>query len=203
MQQPAALLQPLAAAPTRPVLRRPLLYRAQAEPTADVVAVVDSKHSMTATLEVYFRPLPPPATAPATDSFVSATATLLPQLQVQTSLDESSFEERTPDYVVKRTLADLKKLRTDIKLCMGKGEHCHMCNKIATYLTYCWERPRMLNRAWNGAMSFQLDVLAKFMNQLLQYASQIGVDGPEACECHAKFGAIVSTFLQQDADKDL
>lgn len=203
------LLQPLSTAPaTRAVVHRPLLHRHYAEPSADIVAVVDSKYAMTATLEVYFRPPPPPQAIPAaTDSFVSTSSLQLlriggPSMGADSTTAHGSLEQRTADYTVKRSLADLKKLRADIQSCVGKGEHCAMCKQIAAYMTHCWERPRMLNRAWNGAMSYQLDVLAKFVNLLLRYASQIGADEPEAPECHAKFGAIVSTFLQQSADKD-
>lgn len=201
------LLQPLSTATaTRAVLHCPLVHRQHAEPSADIVAVVDSKHAMTATLEVYFRPLPPPQAVPmATDSFVSTTTLQLLRVgpSATAAMDSSaSLEERTPDYTVKRSLADLKKLRADIQACVGKGEHCHSCKQVAAYMTHCWERPRLLNRAWNGAMSYQLDVLSKFVNLLLRFAGQIGADEPEAPECHAKFGAIVSTFLQQSADKD-
>lgn len=151
-----------------------------------------------ATLELYFRPLPPPRSvvgSSSSSSFVSATAAaVLPQLQVR-QLSES-LDERTPDYTVKRSLADLKKLRVDVTLCVGKGDHCVVCGTIAAYMVHCWERPRLLNRAWNGVMSFQLDVLAKFLNTLLHFASQVRADGPVAAECHTKLASIVSTFLQ-------
>lgn len=205
------LLQPLSTPSlARPASHLPRAVRQLAEPSADVVARVDSKNEMTATLELYFRPLPPSRAALqiASASFVSASTALLPQLQVCHSSESaasalSSLEERVPDYTIKRSLADLKKLRADVKLCVGKGEHCALCGQIAAYLVHCWERPRLLNRAWNGVMSFQLDVLSKFLNMLLYFASQARADGPEATECHAKFGAIVSAFLQPNADKDL
>ncbi|GAB9473445.1 hypothetical protein Gpo141_00010595 [Globisporangium polare] len=204
------LLQPLSTASTtsRAVVHRPLLHRQHAEPSADIVAVVDSKHAMTATLEVYFRPPPPPpAQVVPAASFVSTSSLQLlriggPSMDSDANNALGSLEQRTADYTVKRSLADLKKLRADLQSCVGKGEHCAQCKQIVTYMTHCWERPRMLNRAWNGAMSYQLDVLAKFVNLLLRYASQLGADEPEAPECHAKFGAIVSAFLQESANKD-
>lgn len=191
------MLQPLSTAPARPVLRPPMLHRHHAEPSADIVAVADPRNAMSVVLEVYFRAVP--SAIPATSSTASFVSTDL----LQSQSPSESVDEPKPDYKVKRSLADLKKLRADIKLCMGKGEHCHMCKKIAAYMTYCWERPRLLNRAWNGAMSFQLEVLSKFLNQLLRYASQLGVDEPESSVCHCKFGTIVSTFLQQSAEKDV
>ncbi|TYZ64552.1 hypothetical protein PybrP1_003263 [[Pythium] brassicae (nom. inval.)] len=203
------LLQPLAnptIAHGHPMHHRSLALRSLCEPSADVVPRVYSKNAMMATLELYFRPLPTQRTSvgvhSSSSSFVSATAAaLLPQLQVcQLS---GSLDERTPDYTIKRSLADLKKLRVDVTLCVGKGDHCNLCGTIAAYMVHCWERPRLLNRAWNGVMSFQLDVLGKFLNTLLHFASQARADGSEPVECHAKFASIVSVFLQPDADKDL
>ncbi|KAF1332597.1 hypothetical protein FI667_g3521, partial [Globisporangium splendens] len=196
------MLQPLATIRARPVLRPPMLHRHHAEPSADIVAVVDPSNAMSVYLEICFRAEPAPITATTSHSTTSFVSTeLLPSPLPPSDLE--SADQRKPDYKIYRSLADLKKLRANIKACVGKGDHCHMCKKIAAYMTYCWERPRMLNRAWNGVMSFQLDVLSNFLNQLLRYATQLGVDSPETSECHCKFGSIVTTFLQPSAAKDV
>lgn len=56
---------------------------------------------------------------------------------------------------------------------VSKGEHCHMCKKIAGSMMHYSERPCMFTRSWSGAASYPLDVLAKSLNLLLPYASQI------------------------------
>ncbi|GAB9475855.1 hypothetical protein Gpo141_00012932, partial [Globisporangium polare] len=48
-----------------------------------------------------------------------------------------------------------------------------MCKKIAGSMMHYSERPCMFTRSWSGAASYPLDVLAKSLNLLLPYASQI------------------------------
>ncbi|KAH7477281.1 hypothetical protein PRIC1_001299 [Phytophthora ramorum] len=158
------MLQSLSIRPLEPVLGGDPCNHSRAEPVADVVATHDSHRGINAVVNVYFR-----------------LAADQPQSQPQ---------ERTPDYSFRCTFAELKTMRSQIQSCVSRGSHCAQCKRVATYMAYCWERPRLLTPSWQGGMNLQMEPLTTFLNQLLMFAAQLGA------EDHPEFAAIVARFMQ-------
>ncbi|KAG3113416.1 hypothetical protein PI124_g10893 [Phytophthora idaei] len=131
------------------------------EPVADVLTSPESRKGINAVVHVYFR-----STAAA---------------------QSQPLQERTPDYSFRCTFAELKKLRSQIQ---GPGGHCAHCKRVATYMAYCWERPRLLAPSWQGGMTLQMEPLSSFLNQLMCFAAQLGA------EDHPEFAAIMARFMQ-------
>lgn len=178
------MLQSLSLHPSAPVLRRPLNIHPRAEPVADIRAVGVAHDLLKCKLEVYFRD------------------TQRQQLiQAGWGIATESTERRA-DYTIQRSYSDLRRLRTAAERCLGCGDHCYQCKRVASYLKYCWERQRLLKPSWNGTMSMDMDVLARFLNHLLSLTSQFAVSEPQVSEQHAAFASLVTTFLQPSDAKD-
>lgn len=180
------MLQSLSLRPSAPVLRRPLNIRPRAEPVADIRAVGDHHNLLKCKLEIYFR---------------DAQYQQLVQTGWGATL-QSSQAERRADYTIQRSYADLRRLRMAAERCVGCGDHCYQCKRIASYLEFCWERQRLLKPSWNGTMSMDMEVLARFLNHLLSVASQFAASEPQVSEQHAAFATLVTTFLQPSDAKD-
>ncbi|OWZ22875.1 hypothetical protein PHMEG_0002367 [Phytophthora megakarya] len=159
------MLQSLSIQPLVPVMGGDPCNHSRPEPIADILATSDSHKGINATVHVYLR----------------STAN---QYQPQ------PLQERSPDYSFRCTFAELKKLRSQIQSTVGHGAHCANCKRVATYMAYCWERPRLLTPSWQGGMTLQMEPLSSFLNQLLYFAAQLGVEN------HSEFAAIIARFMQ-------
>ncbi|KAF4320399.1 hypothetical protein G195_006332 [Phytophthora kernoviae 00238/432] len=164
------MLRSLSIQPVVPIMGGDPTNHLRPEPAADIIAAADNRNGINAVLHVYLRPTSDPSRP------------LVP------------LEQRTPDYSIRCTFAELKKLRSQIQSSVGCGGHCAHCKRVATYMTYCWERPRLLTPSWQGGMTLQTEPLSTFLNQLLCFAAQLG---PEA---HPEFAAIVAHFMQPRDD---
>ncbi|KAE8982271.1 hypothetical protein PR003_g24767 [Phytophthora rubi] len=154
------MLQSLSIRPLVPVMGGDPCSHSRLEPVADILTSPDSHKGINATVHVYFR---------------------------QSADQAQPLQERTPDYSFRCTFAELKKLRSQIQSSVGRGGHCVHCKRVATYMAYCWERPRLLAPSWQGGMTLQMDPLTSFLNQLLCFAG---------AEDHPEFAAIVARFMQ-------
>ncbi|GMF49179.1 unnamed protein product [Phytophthora fragariaefolia] len=161
------MLQSLSIQPMVPVTGGDPSNHSRPEPVADIVTSPDSHKGIKATVHVYFR---------------------------QSGDQAQPLQERTPDYSYRCTFAELKKLRSQVQSCVGRGGHCAQCKRVATYMAYCWERPRLLAPSWQGGMTLQMEPLTSFLNQLLCFAAQLGA------EDHPEFAAIVARFMQPRDD---
>ncbi|RLN87399.1 hypothetical protein BBJ28_00001557 [Nothophytophthora sp. Chile5] len=161
------MLRSLSIQPVLPIMSGDASSHSRPEPVADVLAIADPSKGVNAVIEVYFRP----ATGP-----------------------QQPLADRSPDYAFKVSFSELKKLRSRIQTSVGRGGHCDHCKRVAMYMTYCWERPRLLLPSWHGGMSLQTDALAAFLNQLLCFSSELG------SESHPELVGIVARFLQPHQD---
>ncbi|KAF4039947.1 hypothetical protein GN244_ATG07893 [Phytophthora infestans] len=162
------MLQSLSIQPLVPVKGGDPCNHSRPEPAADVLTSPDSHKGINATVHVYLR---------------------------STAVDQSQPpQERTPDYSFRCTFAELKKLRSQIQSTVDRGSHCAHCKRVATYMAYCWERPRLLAPSWQGGMTLQMEPLSSFLNQLLCFAAQLG------SEDHPEFAGIMSRFMQPRGD---
>lgn len=157
------MLQSLSIQPLVPVTGGDPRNHSRPEPVADVLTSSDSHRGVNAIVHVYFR-----------------SGTDQPQ----------PLQERKPDYSFRCTFAELKKLRAQIQSTVGRGGHCAHCKRVATYMAYCWERPRLLAPSWQGGMTLQMEPLTSFLNQLLCFAAQL------EAEDHPEFAAIMARFMQ-------
>ncbi|KAF1784548.1 hypothetical protein JG687_00003755 [Phytophthora cactorum] len=158
------MLQSLSIQPLVPVMGGDPCNHSRPEPVADVLTSPESRKGINAVVHVYFR-----STAAA---------------------QSQPLQERTPDYSFRCTFAELKKLRSQIQSTVGPGGHCAHCKRVATYMAYCWERPRLLAPSWQGGMTLQMEPLSSFLNQLMCFAAQLGA------EDHPEFAAIMARFMQ-------
>lgn len=160
------MLQSLSIKPVVPVMGGDPTNHLRAEPVADIIATADNHKAINAIVHVYFRPSADPSRPPV------------------------PLDQRSPDYSFRCTFAELKKLRSQIQSCVGRGGHCAHCKRVATYMAYCWERPRLLTPSWQGGMTLQTEPLSAFLNQLLCFAAQLGADE------HPEFATIMARFMQ-------
>jgi hypothetical protein len=161
------MLQSLSIQPLVPVVGGDPCNHSRVEPVADILTTPDSHKGINAMVHVYFRPAADQAPP--------------------TPLSES---ERSPDYSFRCTFAELKKLRSRVQNSVGRGGHCAHCKRVAAYMAYCWERPRLLAPSWQGGMTLQMEPLSSFLNQLMCFAAQLGPEN------HPEFAAIVARFMQ-------
>lgn len=188
------MLASLSPVPVHPILRLPVARHLKPERAIDIVAVADTHHALSTTLKIYVR------SSPGNSEHIGSASSSATGSADQQA--EGTLRERKPEYELKRSLGDLKQLRAKIEACVGKGDHCAVCKKVAEYMTYCWTRPPLFSRAWNGAMRLRLDVLTGFLHQLMRFASQLDIAAPDAAGCHEQFGVIVDSFFQPLFEKD-
>lgn len=177
------MLQSLSIKPTRPVLRAERQLEATpTEPGARVEAVHDGRKPLSAVLHVFLD--------------LNVHPTQLASLATTPSTSSAEDDAATPDYSLQCDLSDLRKLRSKLQKCVGHGRHCSRCKCIADYLSFCWERPRLLHRTWDGAATLQMEPLAHFLNQLLMFACQLESHPTTATDAHEEFVNLVAAFFQ-------
>lgn len=175
------MLQSLSTHSIAPVLSQPLNTRAHALPEAEVRAIADSHDQLKCTLEIFLR--------------AANQGKILPLK------DGPCTDGQSSDFTIVRSLPELRKLRAALQKSVGSGDHCIMCKGVSLYLKTCWERQRLLMPSWYGVAHLNMDVLSRFLNHMLAFASQLDSNDPQACNQHAQFGRLVSEFLALDDAK--